>query len=151
MRRCLARSGAACCRGPVRWPARRCAFYRQSDGPRSGGKLTGKTVLDSMDGFFHSLRQTHHPVCRLLPFVPFDPISYAAGLTSIRFARFYRHRAWSITGDYCLFWAGSMLTGGTFWFVTGLFILFALTVVILWRRKYGLSARRGMPDGFTAA
>ena len=23
---CLARSGAACCRGPVRWPARRCAF-----------------------------------------------------------------------------------------------------------------------------
>ena len=25
-RRCLARSGAACCRGPVRWPARRCAF-----------------------------------------------------------------------------------------------------------------------------
>ena len=26
MRRCLARSGAACCRGPVRWPARRCAF-----------------------------------------------------------------------------------------------------------------------------
>lgn len=38
-RRCLARSGAACCRGPVRWPARRCAFYRQSDGPRSGGKI----------------------------------------------------------------------------------------------------------------
>ena len=26
MRRYLARSGAACCRGPVRWPARRCAF-----------------------------------------------------------------------------------------------------------------------------
>lgn len=53
-------------------------------------KLTGKTVLDSMDGFFHSLRQTHHPrVCRLLPFVPFDPISYAAGLTSIRFRSFF--------------------------------------------------------------
>ena len=24
--RCLVRSGAAYCRGPVRWPARRCAF-----------------------------------------------------------------------------------------------------------------------------
>ena len=31
--------GRLCCRGPVRWPARRCAFYRQSDGPRSGGKI----------------------------------------------------------------------------------------------------------------
>ena len=27
-------------------------------------------------------------------------------------------------------WAGSLLTGGTFWFVTGLFILFALSVII---------------------
>ena len=36
----LVRSGAAYCRGPVRWPARHCAFfYRQSDGPRSGGKI----------------------------------------------------------------------------------------------------------------
>lgn len=26
MRRCLVRSGAAYCRGPVRWPARHCAF-----------------------------------------------------------------------------------------------------------------------------
>lgn len=44
-----------------------------------------------------------------------------------------------------------MLTGGTFWFVTGLFILFALTVVIFMAKKYGLNARRGMPDGFTTA
>ena len=28
-------------------------------------------------------------------------------------------------------WVGSMLTGGTFWFVSGLFILFALTIVIV--------------------
>lgn len=151
MRRCLARSGAACCRGPVRWPARRCAFIARVMGREVVEKLTGKTVLDSMDGF--SLATANTPSgLSVIAFCPFRSISYAAGLTSIRFRSFfYRHRAWSITGDYCLFWAGSMLTGGTFWFVTGLFILFALTVVILWRRKYGLSARRGMPDGFTAA
>ncbi len=32
--------GAACCRGPVRWYRRGAVlFYRQSDGPRSGGKI----------------------------------------------------------------------------------------------------------------
>ncbi len=51
-------------------------------------KLTGKTVLDSMDGFFTRYGKHTILVCRLLPFVPFDPISYAAGLTSIRFRSF---------------------------------------------------------------
>lgn len=51
-------------------------------------KLTGKTVLDSMDGFFTRYGKHTITVCRLLPFVPFDPISYAAGLTSIRFRSF---------------------------------------------------------------
>ncbi|EEC26417.1 snare associated golgi protein [Escherichia coli O157:H7 str. TW14588] len=41
-----------------------------------------------MDGFFTRYGKHTILVCRLLPFVPFDPISYAAGLTSIRFRRF---------------------------------------------------------------
>lgn len=46
-----------------------CFLSPDSDGPRSGGKLTGKTVLDSMDGFFtrygkHTIRSVW-----LLPFV----------------------------------------------------------------------------------
>lgn len=51
-------------------------------------KLTGKTVLNSMDGFFTRYGKHTILVCRLLPFVPFDPVSYAAGLTSIRFRSF---------------------------------------------------------------
>lgn len=52
-------------------------------------KITGKTVLKKMDAFF--LRHGKHTIllCRLLPFVPFDPVSYAAGLTSIRFRHFF--------------------------------------------------------------
>ncbi|OMP37116.1 hypothetical protein BMR86_25560 [Stenotrophomonas sp. KAs 5-3] len=38
--------------------------------------------------------------------------------------------------------AGSMLTGGTFWFVTGLFILFALTVVIFMAKKIWLERQK---------
>ncbi len=63
-----------------------------------------KPYLTVWTAFFTRYGKHTILVCRLLPFVPFDPISYAAGLTSIRFRSFfYRHRAWSITGDYCLF------------------------------------------------
>ncbi len=48
-------------------------------------KLTGRAVLRSADGYFTRFGPQTIPVCRLLPFVPFDPVSYAAGLTSLRF------------------------------------------------------------------
>lgn len=65
-----------------------CFFIARVMGREVVEKLTGKTVLDSMDGFFTRYGKHTILVCRLLPFVPFDPISYAAGLTSIRFVRF---------------------------------------------------------------
>ena len=80
-------------------------------------KLTGKTVLDSMDGFFTRYGKHTILVCRLLPFVPFDPISYAAGLTSIRFRSFFIATGLGqLPATIVYSWAGSMLTGGTFWF-----------------------------------
>ena len=106
-------------------------------------KLTGKTVLDSMDGFFTRYGKHTILVCRLLPFVPFDPISYAAGLTSIRFRSFFIATGLGqLPATIVYSWAGSMLTGGTFWFVTGLFILFALTVVIFMAKKIWLERQK---------
>ncbi|MEO3988938.1 TVP38/TMEM64 family protein [Pseudocitrobacter cyperus] len=94
-------------------------------------KLTGKTVLQSMDTFFTRYGQHTILICRLLPFVPFDPISYAAGLTSIRFRHFFLATAiGQLPATLVYSWAGSMLTGGTYWFITGLFILFALSVAV---------------------
>lgn len=106
-------------------------------------KLTGKTVLDSMDGFFTRYGKHTILVCRLLPFVPFDPISYAADLTSIRFRSFFIATGLGQLPTTIVYsWAGSMLTGGTFWFVTGLFILFALTVVIFMAKKIWLERQK---------
>lgn len=48
-------------------------------------KLTGRAMLRSADGYFTRFGPQTILVCRLLPFVPFDPVSYAAGLTSLRF------------------------------------------------------------------
>ncbi|MBF8407575.1 TVP38/TMEM64 family protein, partial [Klebsiella pneumoniae] len=70
-------------------------------------------------------------VCRLLPFVPFDPVSYAAGLTSLRFWPFMLATGvGQLPATIVYSWAGSLLTGGTFWLATGLSLLFALAVVI---------------------
>ncbi|HHE2507310.1 TPA: TVP38/TMEM64 family protein [Escherichia coli] len=97
----------------------------------------------SMDGFFTRYGKHTILVCRLLPFVPFDPISYAAGLTSIRFRSFFIATGLGqLPATIVYSWAGSMLTGGTFWFVTGLFILFALTVVIFMAKKIWLERQK---------
>ncbi len=105
-------------------------------------KLTGKTVLDSMDGFFTRYGKHTILVCRLLPFVPFDPISYAAGLTSIRFRSFFIATGLGqLPATIVYSWAGSMLTGGTFWFVTGLFILPLSKIPLILRPQAWLHRR----------
>ncbi|HBA6257749.1 TPA: TVP38/TMEM64 family protein, partial [Escherichia coli] len=69
--------------------------------------------------------------------------SYAAGLTSIRFRSFFIATGLGqLPATIVYSWAGSMLTGGTFWFVTGLFILFALTVVIFMAKKIWLERQK---------
>ncbi|MDR2618386.1 MAG: TVP38/TMEM64 family protein, partial [Treponema sp.] len=52
-------------------------------------KLAGKTTLNSIDAFFLRYGARSIIIARLLPFVPFDPVSYAAGLTGISFIGFF--------------------------------------------------------------
>ncbi|HFZ8995994.1 TPA: TVP38/TMEM64 family protein [Citrobacter freundii] len=108
-----------------------CFYIARIMGREAVEKLTGKTALRSMDAFFDRYGKDTILVCRLLPFVPFDPISYAAGLTSLRFRSFIiATGVGQLPATIVYSWAGSMLTGGTFWFVSGLFILFALMIII---------------------
>lgn len=120
-----------------------CFFIARILGRSAVEKLTGKTVLKNMDAFFEHYGKHTILVCRLLPFVPFDPISYAAGLTSIRFRHFFLATGiGQLPATIVYSWAGSLLTGGAFWFVTGLFVLFALTVVIPVARSLYLERQR---------
>ncbi len=83
---CSAPSGAGRCRGsalwsgpgsasasPERWGAK---WWRNSPAARCCAVPTAISP---------ALARRRSSVCRLLPFVPFDPVSYAAGLTSLRF------------------------------------------------------------------
>ena len=74
-------------------------------------KLTGRAVLRSADGYFTRFGPQTIPVCRLLPFVPFDPVSYAAGLTSLRFWPFMLATGVASSRRLSFILAGSLLTG----------------------------------------
>ncbi|AYL61273.1 TVP38/TMEM64 family protein [Citrobacter youngae] len=120
-----------------------CFFIARVFGRGAVEKLTGKTMLKNMDAFFERYGKHAILICRLLPFVPFDPVSYAAGLTSIRFRHFFIATGiGQLPATIVYSWAGSLLTGGTFWFVTGLFILFALSVMISVARSLYLEHQR---------
>ncbi|OPY90052.1 MAG: TVP38/TMEM64 family inner membrane protein YdjZ [Syntrophus sp. PtaU1.Bin208] len=52
-------------------------------------KLAGAHSLELADTFFEKYGKHAIVVARLLPFVPFDPISYGAGLTNMPFRGFF--------------------------------------------------------------
>lgn len=101
-------------------------------------KLTSKTALASVDEFFERYGKYTILICRLLPFVSFDLVSYAAGLTAMGFWGFFLATGLGqLPATIVYSYVGGMLTGGAKLFITGLLILFALTVLIyLFRKVY---------------
>lgn len=99
-------------------------------------KLTSKAGLQQIDGFFEKYGKNTILVCRLLPFVSFDLVSYAAGLTSMSFASFFVATGiGQFPATIVYSYVGGMLTGGAKMMVTGLMLLFALSALIVMVRK----------------
>ena len=70
-------------------------------------------------------------IARLLPFISFDLVSYGAGLTSMKFIPFFVATGiGQLPATIVYSYVGGMLTGGARLLVTGLLILFALTILI---------------------
>lgn len=109
-------------------------------------KFTTRPALKEIDKFFEKYGKWAVLVARLLPFVSFDIVSYAAGLTSMGFWGFF----WAtglgqLPATIIYSYVGGMLTGGAKTMVTGLLILFALTVVIfvfkqIWQQRSNAKA-----------
>lgn len=113
-----------------------CFFIAKFLGRDVVEKLTSKYAIDSIDEFFDKYGKYTILVCRLLPFISFDIVSYAAGLTSMEFLPFFIATGiGQFPATIVYSYVGGMLTGGTKLFVTGLLILFALTIVIYMLRK----------------
>ena len=108
-----------------------CFFIARSLGREAVEKLTSKGALKNIDDFFKRHGKQSILIARLLPFISFDIVSYAAGLSSVSFLGF-----WVATGlgqlpaTLVYSYVGGFLTGGAKLLVTGLLILFAVAFLI---------------------
>lgn len=101
-------------------------------------RLTSKAGLESVDRFFEKHGRNSILIARLLPFMSFDLVSYAAGLTSMTFVPFFIATGiGQLPATIIYSYVGGMLTGGAQLLVTGLLILFALSIfIVLIRNVY---------------
>lgn len=113
-----------------------CFFIAKFLGRDVVERLTSKYAIDSIDEFFEKYGKYTILVCRLLPFISFDIVSYAAGLTAMKFLPFFIATGiGQLPATIVYSYVGGMLTGGAKLFVTGLMILFALSFMIYMFKK----------------
>ncbi len=113
-----------------------CFFIARILGRDIAEKLTSKAGLAQIDTFFEKYGKNTILICRLLPFVSFDIVSYAAGLTSMSFDSFMIATGiGQLPATIVYSYVGGMLTGGAKLLVSGLMILFALSILVMMIRK----------------
>lgn len=120
-----AMAGAALCYAIAR-------FYGRS----AVEKLATRTALKQVDLFFEKYGKWAVLVARLLPFISFDIVSYAAGLTAMGFWEFF----WAtglgqLPATIIYSYVGDMLVGSVRTFAFGLLCLFALSITIFVARQ----------------
>ncbi len=108
-----------------------CFFIAKFYGRDAVEKLTSKFALESIDKFFEKYGKYAILIARLLPFISFDIVSYAAGLTSMSFWSFFIATGiGQLPATIIYSYIGGMLTGGVKTFVFGLLMLFSVSVLV---------------------
>lgn len=115
-----------------------CFFIARVLGRDIVEKITSKAGLEQIDVFFEKHGRLSILIARLLPFISFDIVSYAAGLTSMSFWSFFVATGiGQLPATIVYSYVGGMLTGGAQMLVTALLILFALSaLIVLFRQLY---------------
>ena len=108
-----------------------CFFIARGLGRDVVEKLAGKGALAGVEGYFKKYGTRTILVCRLLPFVSFDAVSYFAGLTPMGFLAFFVATGIGQTPATIVYsYVGGMLTGGARFLMIGLLCLFSLAILI---------------------
>jgi uncharacterized membrane protein YdjX (TVP38/TMEM64 family) len=107
-----------------------CFFIARILGRDAVIKLTSRTALKQIDTFFEKYGKNTILICRLLPFVSFDVVSYAAGLTAMHVLPFLIATGiGQLPATIVYSYVGGMLTGSVRVVVTALLIIFALSAL----------------------
>ena len=107
-------------------------------------KICTRGALLSIEEFFAKYGKRCILVARLLPFISFDIVSYAAGLTAMDFWGFFLATGiGQLPACVVYSYVGGMLTGGAKKMFIGLMCLFALAiVVVLIKQVYNASQKK---------
>ena len=115
-------------------------------------RICTKGALLQIEEFFAKYGKRCILVARLLPFISFDIVSYAAGLTAMDFWGFF-----IATGlgqlPACIVYSyvGGMLTGGARKMFIGLMCLFALAIVVVLIRQVYTASQKKKEEAAAAA
>jgi len=113
-----------------------CFVIARFYGRDAVAKLTSVSAIESIDTFFAKHGKYAILIARLLPFISFDLVSYAAGLTSIGFVPFIIATGLGqLPATIVYSYVGGMLTGGAKAFVTALLVIFALSALVVLLKK----------------
>ena len=113
-----------------------CFFIAKYLGRDVVEKLTSKFAIESVDSFFDKYGKHTILIARLLPFMSFDLVSYAAGLTSMSFISFFVATGiGQLPATIVYSYVGGMLTGGAKLMMMGILTLTALSVLIYVMKK----------------
>lgn len=108
-----------------------CFFLSRALGRDAVERLTSKGAMESVDVFFERYGKYAILICRLLPFVSFDFVSYGAGLTNMGFWSFFIATGiGQLPATIVYSYVGGTLTGGAQKLFLGLLTLFALSIMI---------------------
>lgn len=126
-----------------------CFYIARYFGRDVVGRLTSHGALESVDVFFEKYGKYAILIARLLPFVSFDLVSYAAGLTSMSFWSFFVATGiGQLPATIIYSYIGGMLTGTTKTVVTALLVLFALSALTIMLKKIWTD-KKGKKEGET--
>lgn len=113
-----------------------CFFIARILGRDVVKKIATNGALQSAEEFFDRFGKQAILICRLLPFVPFDPVSYAAGLTSMNFWSFFIATGiGQLPATIIYSYFGGQLTGGVQALMYGLLGLFAFSLIVYVGKK----------------
>lgn len=113
-----------------------CFYIARFLGRDTVEKLTSKFAIGSIDEFFNKYGKHTILIARLLPFMSFDLVSYAAGLTSMSFVSFFIATGiGQLPATIIYSYVGDMLTGGAKLMMMGILTLSAISVLIYVLKK----------------
>ena len=129
-----------------------CFYLARALGRDTVEKYAGKGALASVEGYFKKYGSRTSLICRLLPFVSFDAISYFAGLTPIKFWPFFiATGVGQLPATIIYSYVGGMLTGGVKYFVTALLCIFSLGILVMIVRRIYMERQEKKKQAMEAA